>query len=119
MPNAIVHRTGAALAIGGVSAYSEKKNGEITATPLAHASLGWLLGTLPDVIEPACHPNHRQFFHSFAFAGMLGYGLYQLSQWETEDEFKKLVKTLGLIAGSAYLVHLLMDATTPKSLPII
>lgn len=119
MPNATTHRLGAAIAIGGISAYGENRKGKNTAMPLAHATLAGILGTLPDLVEPACHPNHRQFFHSFAFACLMGYGLYRLHQWETEDDFQALIKTLGLIAGGAYLVHLAMDATTAKSLPLI
>jgi len=119
MSNAAAHRLGAALTIGGISAYVENKNGENTAKPLAHATLAGILGTLPDLLEPASHPNHRKSFHSVAFAGLLNYGLYWLQQWETEDDFQALAKTVGLIAGGAYLVHLAMDATTPKSLPLI
>ena len=119
MPNATAHRLGAALAIGGISAYVENKNGENTAAPLVHATFAGILGTLPDLLEPASHPNHRKTLHSVAFAGLLSYGLYRLQQWETEDDFQAMVKTLGLIAGGAYLVHLAMDATTPRSLPLI
>ena len=119
MPSAVAHRLGAAVTIGGLSVYAERKNGENTVAPLAHAAAAAALGTLPDVIEPACHPNHRRFFHSLAFAGLLGYGLYRLYQWKTEDEFQEFIKLLGLIAGGAYLVHLAMDATTTKSLPVI
>lgn len=118
MPNATTHRAAAAAVVGGVSAYREYIDGKNTGSPLAHALLAWLLGTLPDHIEPAYHPNHRQFFHSWACAGLLGYGFYRLSQWETENEIQKLLKTLGLVGGGAYLTHLLMDATTTKSLPL-
>lgn len=119
MPNATAHRLGAALSIYGLSAYAEHKNGENTAAPLAHATVAGMLGTLPDVLEPAIHPHHRQFFHSLTFAALLGYGLHRLYRWETETELQQALKTLGLIAGGAYLVHLLMDATTAKSLPVI
>jgi len=89
--------------------------------PAAAISVGAFLGRLPDMIEPALgNPNHRQFFHSFGFAGLLGYGLYQLHQkWQPQDEVEKVAKNIALIAGSAYLIHLAMDSTTPKSLPLI
>lgn len=121
MPNAATHRFGAALVVGGFSAYSEyKKKGENTATPLAHSAFAAVCGTLPDILEPALNPNHRRFFHSFGFAGLLGYGLYQLHQkWQPQDEVEKVAKNVALIAGSAYLIHLAMDSTTPKSLPLI
>lgn len=119
MPNATAHRLGAALAIAGVSAYVENRNGENTGIPLAHAAFAYLSGTLPDLIEPANNPHHRQFFHSVVFAGLLGAGLYRLYQWETEDDIQKLFKTLSLVAGGACLVHLAMDSTTARSLPLI
>lgn len=119
MANAIAHRVGAALAIGGASALAEHKNGENTAAPLAHATLAGTFGTLPDILEPACHPNHRRFFHSVVFAGFLGYGVHRLYQWKPQDELQQLMRLLGLIAGGSYLVHLAMDATTAKSLPLI
>lgn len=120
MPNAATHRFGAALVVGGFSAYSEYKKGENSAKPLAHSAFAAACGTLPDILEPALNPNHRQFFHSFGFAGFLGYGLYQLHQkWQPQDEVEKVVKNVALIAGSAYLIHLAMDSTTPKSLPLI
>lgn len=120
MPNATAHRMTAALTIGAASFHAEnKREGENTAAPLAHAALAWCMGTLPDVIEPACHPNHRRFFHSFAFAVVIGYGMYKLYQWDAETDGQRLTKTVGLVAAGAYLVHLVMDATTAKSLPVV
>ncbi|MDT8405049.1 metal-dependent hydrolase [Sulfuriflexus sp.] len=119
MANAVAHRFGAALVVGGISAYNEDQNGQNTAKPLVHATAAAVCGSLPDILEPAFHPNHRQFFHSFGFAGLLGYGLYKLYQWQPQDEMNKLLKQAGFVVGGAYLVHLAMDATTPKSLPIV
>jgi membrane-bound metal-dependent hydrolase YbcI (DUF457 family) len=120
MPNAATHCFGAALVVGGFSAYSEHKKGENSAKPLAHSAFAAACRTLPDILEPAFNPNHRQFFHSFGFAGLLGYCLYQLHQkWQPQDDDEKLIKNVALIAGSAYLIHLAMDSTTPKSLPLI
>lgn len=114
-----VHRMGAAAAVGTVAFYAEKDNLEPSAKPLAATGLAYLCGTLPDIIEPASHPNHRQFFHSHAFAGVVGYGVYRTWKWETETENQKWVKTALLAIGGAYLVHLLMDSGTPKGLPAI
>lgn len=80
---------------------------------------GYCFATLPDLIEPATSPHHRQFFHSLLFAGMLGYGLYKLYGWEPETPGQKILRGVGLIAGGAYLVHLALDATTKRSLPLI
>ncbi len=80
MPNATTHRLGAALVIGGASSFTERLNGENSGKPVVHAALAAACGTLPDILEPAFHPNHRQFFHSIGFAGLLGCGLYKLHQ---------------------------------------
>lgn len=78
-----------------------------------------MFGTLPDILEPADHPNHRQFFHGLLFAAVLGYSGYKLYEWKPEESWQKTMRMLGLIAIGAYLIHLVMDATTPKSLPVI
>ncbi|MDT8383615.1 MAG: metal-dependent hydrolase [Gammaproteobacteria bacterium] len=103
---------------GGISCYAEQKQGANTAEPVVNASLAAACGTLPDILEPAFHPNHRQLFHSVGFAVLLGYGLYSLWKWQPEDEGRQLARKLGLVIGGAYLVHLAMDASTPKSLPL-
>jgi len=119
VPNGTTHRVGAAVVIGGISSHIENKNGQNTSKPLVHAGLAAFCGTLPDFLEPALHPNHRQFFHSLTFATALGCGLYKLHKWQPQEKGDKLLKTLGMIAGGAYLVHLAMDSTTPASLPVI
>ena len=117
MPNAKAHRIGAALTIGAVIHQHEKSNDKATLKPLLGAGIAAAMGTLPDIIEPAYHPNHRQFFHSIAMFSLIGSGLYKLSQWEPEDNFDKTIKFLSMVAAGSYLVHLAMDSSTPKSLP--
>ncbi|HEB56392.1 MAG TPA: metal-dependent hydrolase [Gammaproteobacteria bacterium] len=120
MPNAVAHRLVAGLVVCGYSAYAESKKGANTHKPFIHGALASACGTLPDILEPSIgDPNHRQFFHSFTFAGVVGNSMYKIWKWETKDEFDELLKTLGLIAGSAYLIHLIMDSSSPKSLPLI
>lgn len=119
MPNANAHRIGAAIAIGGVMAIQEDKDGELTARPLWGAAGGALAGTLPDILEPAYHPNHRQFFHSFTALGLVGVGLYKLHKWEPSDDVGKVLRGLGMVVCGAYIAHLVMDAGTPKSLPLV
>lgn len=118
MSNAAEHRVGAGLAIGAISALNAK-DGRDSALPLADATIAALLARLPDILEPAHHPNHRQFFHSMTFAGCIGYGMYKAYEWQPKNELKKFLRRLLLIGGSAYLVHLIMDGCTPKGLPLI
>lgn len=113
------HRVVAGVGIGIVIAYKESHTGESTAWPFLGSGLGALFGTLPDILEPAYHPNHRQFFHGLVFAAVLGYFGYKFYQWKPEEPWQQTVRTVGLIAIGAYLIHLAMDATTPKSIPVV
>jgi len=82
----------------GVSAYAESKKGESTHKPVIHGALASVCGTLPDVLEPCIgNPNHRQFFHSFTFAGIVGNSMYKIWKWETKDEFDELLKTVVVL----------------------
>lgn len=120
MPNAVAHQLGAALAVGGtVARHQYVNNGEVDWKPVGAALLAGKLGSLPDMLEPAFHPNHRGFFHSVTFLAGVGYGGYRLYKWEPEDDFGKLLRWMGMVTCGAIGVHLLMDATTRKSLPLI
>lgn len=78
-----------------------------------------LLPSLPDLIEPAVHPNHRKFFHSVAFAFTLAYAMRKAYEWEAQEPWEKVARIAALVGGAAYLAHLARDAFTAKSLPLI
>ena len=105
-------------ASGGHQAVATTKDRRL-ATATVAGGFGALCGSLPDIIEPAFHPNHRQFFHSVAFAIVLACDLRRLYRWQPEEPWQRGVRGVGLVAGGAYLVHLAMDATTTKSLPLV
>lgn len=117
--NGLTHRVVAGLAVGAVLADREAKQGRTTLRPVAGGAIAAVLTNLPDFLEPATSPNHRAFFHSLAFAAMVGIGLHRLSQWETRTEQDKVWKSFGMLAGSAYLIHLALDFTTRRSLPML
>jgi len=119
MPNAATHRFGAAVTLAVAAAHEDQKNGVQTSRLLAAACAGVALGTLPDVLEPALHPNHRDFFHSLACAGLIGLVFHRLYRWETKTEGEALTRFLLLAAGGAFLTHLAMDAFTSKGLPLV
>jgi inner membrane protein len=96
---------------------TEQQNG--IAHPLVGASATALLASLPDAIEPPLHPNHRQFFHSITFACIVGLGVYRAYHWQTETAHEGLLRTAVLVCGSAYLLHLLADVGTARSLPLL
>ena len=97
--------------------HNEGKPSSATALGLGLATAA--LPTLPDVIEPALHPNHRKFFHSITFAAGVAYGVHRAYRWKTESELEELLRIAAMIAGAAYLGHLALDALSAKSLPLI
>ena len=119
MANGFDHRVMAAACMGGVAVLDWKEGDHWVKHPLVAAGMAASCGTLPDVLEPALHPNHRQFFHSVLFAVGLGVTLYNVHQWEPDTDTGRLVRGLTLIGGAAYLLHLAMDACTRKSLPLL
>ncbi|MCG8378605.1 MAG: metal-dependent hydrolase [Proteobacteria bacterium] len=120
MSNGPTHIAASSLGVLGFVAIQEYlESGEVTSKPLAAGTLAALTAKLPDIIEPATNPNHRQFYHSLTFAAGLSYGMLKLYEWETEDDLEKLLRFASLAIGGSYLMHLLCDASTPKGLPII
>jgi membrane-bound metal-dependent hydrolase YbcI (DUF457 family) len=119
MPNASAHQMFAALTVGGAFLGKEVADGEQSAKPVVSTVLAGILGTLPDKIEPALHPHHRQFYHSVT----LGVGVWwlgrQVYKWRPESELGEIARFLLLVAGGAYLSHLALDALTKRSLPLV
>jgi inner membrane protein len=117
--NAAAHQLTAGAAVGLFLAHGEQKRGQATIGPLAGGLAAGILTKLPDLLEPATSPNHRQFFHSLACGGLLVAGFLKLCDWEPKDATQDFLKTLGKLAIVGYLIHLTLDATTAKSLPIL
>lgn len=117
--NAASHRWVAALTAAVALHAEERTRGQTTAWPLAGAGLATVATNLPDLIEPAVNPHHRQFFHSLAFAGMLIVGGKALYDWQPQTDDGRFWRKVGLIGLGAYLCHLALDATTPRSLPLL
>jgi len=98
---------------------------------LLSTAAGATVSRLPDILEPAVHPNHRAFFHSFAFGAVLGFGAVQVGKKikEKRDQRKALgvdqISGTELLLGIVFIgiivviVHLLMDGFTRKGLPFI
>jgi len=117
--NGAPHRLVAGAAVSLYMGKKEADAGVATLQPVAGGIAATIFTGLPDLLEPATSPNHRQFFHSVAFAALLAWGLYTLHKWEPQDSAEKFWKAVGMLAMSGYLIHLALDATTAKSLPLI
>lgn len=147
MPNRETHaRVGVAL--GGIDAALRVISAPtcyVMAETLGGLLGGYIGGVLPDLIEPATTPNHRQVAHSLAVCGALS--LARVAEWQaicraaagrearramhlplgsderTEADTAAFVwrfiagALVGFVAG--YASHLLLDAGTASGLPIV
>ena len=104
-----------------------------------------LLGScLPDLLEPARSPCHRGLFHSVLVGVGLFAGLFQIIAMNSDERAVTWTsyneETVGWFFGQpdsktpprlnvinillialiiGYLLHLVMDSTTPKGLPLL
>ncbi len=150
MPNRQTHVTMGTLAGGALAAYRarEQKSLNILLEVIGGCIGGHIGGRLPDVIEPASWPGHRQLAHSVIAGGAVGFSVYELlgkweklcrsnaeiySQQKTNESvsafnniFDTLIEILlrvvaGFLSGlgAGYLSHLTLDTSTPNGLPFL
>ena len=109
--------TGAAITIL-TFALEKRKNPEAKisfGSLLLNTTLGVIGSCLPDLMEPARNPNHRKFFHSFAFATLTHSLTNDFLRSSAGEEYKVMVRN----SWFGYLSHLAADLTTTRGLPII
>lgn len=120
MPNAAQH-----AAIGGVAAGGtylvmcryyrrQPRLGEFVIC----GGAGVLATGLPDLLEPAAHPHHRQFAHSLVVGGLLAKFALEECGASNKDwgEFPKIFLAVLIVA---YISHLIADGFTPRGLPLL
>ena len=107
------------LAVSAASALVQHRKGQVMdSTPWAMGAVAACLPSLPDLFEPALHPNHRGFFHSVTAYLALSHVMNRLYRWEAADDWQRVLRLMCLAGGAAYLAHLTRDAFTPRSLPL-
>ncbi len=150
MPSRNVHKVVGAV-VGATAALATARR--MTQRRLLMAALGGAVfgafgGQLPDIIEPADSPNHRNSFHSATTAVALSaltaknveawqnrcYDAAEYFQWAKEsnsangvEEFLYSIMELtcefaaGMFPGFAagYVSHIVMDGHTAKGLPLL
>lgn len=109
----------AAGALTGVAMACLGQRQSEAVNPVLAIGVGTTFSRLPDWIEPATNPQHRQFFHSITFLVVLGYGLKKTYDWNPEDRSGRILRFLTLCAGAGYISHLVLDGITPRSLPLL
>jgi membrane-bound metal-dependent hydrolase YbcI (DUF457 family) len=117
--NGPVHQLAGAATALAVYALDEERLEGPAINPLLVSAAGFALGKLPDWLEPALHPNHRQFFHSFAVLFAVLYGVKRAYEWDPGTDLERFLRGAALIAGSVYAAHLILDCTTKKCLPLL
>ncbi|MEL4255404.1 metal-dependent hydrolase [Shewanella xiamenensis] len=117
MPNAQTHMlVGAGVSV--TTALLDRNKPPVSHHIAIAPVVGAFMGKLPDILEPAFHPNHRQFFHGVTVLTFLSAGLLKAYRWSPEEPLEKFIRGLMLIGGVAYLSHLICDASRPKGLPL-
>ena len=119
MPNGPAHSILGIATASTVVALDRNESAHPLVNPLTAIPVGSVLGRLPDILEPAYSPNHRSTCHSLAALALVCYGTKKAYDWDSETEWQKLVRSLLVIGGACYAVHLFADALTPKSLPLM
>lgn len=82
---------------------------------IGSALCGLFTASLPDILEPAHHPNHRAAAHSVAALLGTSYAAYCVHKSDKIDGKAKLMVS---VATAGYLSHLMLDSQTPKGLPL-
>jgi membrane-bound metal-dependent hydrolase YbcI (DUF457 family) len=118
-------RAAAHVAISGASAFaavSVLRHHHPTARlpdPVFAAVVAAIASGLPDLLEPASSPRHRQFCHSAAFAALVTTAMRKLYDWMPQTPGEVLTRDVLLGIGFGYMAHLCADATTPMGLPLL
>jgi hypothetical protein len=114
MPNHDEHAKAAAI-VGAVFEFFHAAHHGRPVTPknlLIAAGAGYLGSRAPDVIEPPVHPHHRDLAHSVTVgAGVV----YAVTQVDGDSELDVAKRAFGV----GYATHLVQDAETPRSIPLL
>lgn len=129
MPNSKTHITAGLILSGATSIGIGLRYRTFNPVKLIlNLGISILASRLPDILEPATSPNHRSFFHSLIF-GLIVAGLsYYIWQCLKEEQtrnvdgvttIKILILEIVLIALLCFCLHLVLDAFTKRSLPLM
>lgn len=118
-------RAAAHAVISGASAFAvvsiirDRHPGARVPNPVFAAVVAAIASGLPDLLEPANNPHHRQFCHSAAFAALVTTGMKKLYEWMPATPGEALVRDALLSIGFGYVAHLCADGSTAMGLPLV
>jgi membrane-bound metal-dependent hydrolase YbcI (DUF457 family) len=78
--------------------------------------VGLITAGVPDIVEPAIYPCHRQLAHSVTAGGLMTKIAMEKCGGENGWDFQNVLLTVA-IAG--YVSHLVLDGCTPRGLPLL
>lgn len=120
MANGATHSAVGGLSGLAIALFDKDENGNFQHDPLLAIGVGIAFGKLPDILEPSLkNPRHRQFCHSVIVLGLIGYAVKKAYEWQPNDKIESLTRNLAICAGVGYLSHLVLDAMTSRSLPLL
>jgi len=90
--------------------------GELAGSGLVGYAVGSVGGMLPDVLEPAYCPGHRDLFHSVAIGTLAVVGAKKLNDNRSVSGSLKMAVNA---ATAGYVSHLVLDGQTPSGLPLL
>ena len=135
MPNGNIHKTAGAILVPITYLTIQNNSQQNNKVDIGELILlfGAGVGTsrIPDMLEPATNHNHRAFFHSITFAGIVS--IIGVRAWNDLKVKRSERKTMEIqqwnkyefidiaiiIAAGSILLHLVMDGLTKKGLPFI
>ena len=148
MANGRTHAWAGLAAGGGAALYRGRHQPllDMVVEGVGGAIGGYFGGKVPDVLEPAIHSWHRDFCHSWTVGAFVTAAITTLAEWESHCREKaaemrrqrialqpgsfaaffyflgEMLWTLaaGFVAGfgAGYVSHLVLDAATPRGLPL-
>ena len=150
MPNREVHVAAGIVCGGALAAIcaEDQTPSQFVMETLGGLTGGYVGGRLPDILEPATSPRHREIAHSVVTGGsMIHLGRCQLLKWQQgcrkqadlardrrREQMTGSLRELGFqllemfwrafagaIAGflAGYVSHLVLDAVTPLSIRLV
>ncbi len=131
MPNLKTHlKVGASLGcIAGIVCGLDSQNRKMRENPeasfdwkelLLHSlygtAAGVIGGVLPDVLEPALHSHHRKICHGM---GALALSTIGATRAGKHPGLNPHLKTAAIAGCIGYGSHLVLDASTPRGIPLL
>jgi len=120
MPNSTVHKQTAVTAAASVAsilyiATTKKFNiWNFLVAVFVGCGAGYGTSMMPDRLEPAIHPNHRKWYHSWKFCLNLTMISGLLWYFFNRKIFMRIL-IVGCLVG--YISHVFLDSQTPRGVP--